>query len=131
MRRAGLFLLALITLIAVTVISRDEPRPYPFPAPRATAITTYHGDVHRSGLFIVPGLTWKRAKGLRLDTAFHAQFAGHVHAQPLYWKAPGSRQALLIVATEENIVYALDAVSGRTVWKRKLGTPVAHAALTC
>ncbi|HEY5337215.1 MAG TPA: hypothetical protein VIJ85_03345, partial [Rhizomicrobium sp.] len=131
MRRVGLILLAALALIAVTVIARVEPRPHPFPTSRATAITTYHGDARRSGLFTVPGLTWTRARALHLDPAFHAQFTGHVHAQPLYWKAPGSRQALLIVATEENIVYALDASSGRTVWKRELGPPVAHAALPC
>ena len=130
MRRIGLILLAIFALILVTVIARDEPRPHPLPNPR-DAIATYHGDARRSGLFTVPGLTWKRARALHLDPAFHAAFAGHVHAQPLYWKAPGSRQALLLVATEENIVYALDAGTGRTVWKRELGPPVAHAALPC
>lgn len=122
MKRAVLILLAAVALMA-GMLMRDDPRPH--------VISTYHGDLRRSGLFIVPGLTWERARSIHLDTAFHAELSGQVHAQPLYWTSPRSHQALLIVATEENIVYALDAGSGRTVWKRELGPPVARASLAC
>jgi hypothetical protein len=99
--------------------------------PRQHAISTYHGDPQRSGAYVVPGLTFDRVRALHLDTGFHAEIAGHIHAQPLYWTLPGSQRSLLIVATEENGVYALDAQTGQTIWKRELGPPVGRAALQC
>lgn len=99
--------------------------------PRQSSIATYHGDLLRSGTYIVHDLTAARAKNLRFDASFHTDIEGHVHAQPLYWNVPGTRQALLIVATEENTVYALDARDGHTVWKRNLGPPVERKSLAC
>jgi hypothetical protein len=99
--------------------------------PRQPSIATYHGDLLRSGTYIVRSLTQGRAKHLKLDTSFHPDIQGHIHAQPLYWNVPNSRQALLIVATEENDVYAIDARDAHTVWKRNLGPPVQRASLAC
>jgi hypothetical protein len=95
------------------------------------SVLTYHGGPNRSGHFVVPNLTWDRAKALHFDPAFHAELSGHVHAQPLYWQPPGGKPAFLIAVTENNVVYALDARSGQTVWKRELGPPVAREALPC
>src|SRR5215468_11074137 len=75
-------------------------------------VLTYHGRPDRKGNFIVPGLTWQRAKSLHVDEKFHARVAGNVYAQPLYWRAPGSSSGMLLVATEENTVHALDAATG-------------------
>src|SRR5208282_3641593 len=88
------------------------------------SVSTYHGGLDRAGRYVVPGLTYERARGLRLDASFHAAFQGHVYAQPLLWRRPGSGAGVLIVATEEDEVYALDAKSGAEVWKRTLGEPV-------
>jgi outer membrane protein assembly factor BamB len=33
----------------------------------------------------------------------------------------------VIVATEDNVVAALDAITGTTVWQQRLGPSVAHA----
>jgi outer membrane protein assembly factor BamB len=38
---------------------------------------------------------------------------------------------LLFVATEDNIVQALDANTGKAVWRRSLGSPVPLSALSC
>jgi len=38
---------------------------------------------------------------------------------------------MLLVATEENNVHALDATSGNAIWTRSLGKPVARSALRC
>ncbi|WP_169708648.1 PQQ-binding-like beta-propeller repeat protein [Trinickia terrae] len=37
----------------------------------------------------------------------------------------------MIVATEADVVYALDAATGRVVWRTVLGTPAPRAALPC
>lgn len=95
------------------------------------SILTYHGGPNRNGHFVVPSLTWERAKQLRFDPAFHADLSGELHAQPLFWQPTGAQPSLLIAATENNVVYALDAKTGQTVWKRELGKPVARAALPC
>jgi len=48
----------------------------------------------------------------------------------LFWHPEGGR-ALVIVATESNVVQALDAATGAEVWQRTLGAPVALSALPC
>ena len=95
------------------------------------SVSTYHGALDRAGRYLVPGLTYERARGLHLDASFHAAFQGHVYAQPLLWRRPGSAQGALIVATEENEVFALDAKTGAQIWKRSLGGPVPGSALPC
>lgn len=97
----------------------------------AQSVTQYHGAADRSGHYVVPGLTWERAAGLHPDTGFHGAIHGHVYAQPLYWAGSGGRPGLLIVATESNDVFALNAETGAVVWRRTLGSPVALTELRC
>jgi PQQ enzyme repeat len=99
--------------------------------PQNSTVLTYHGDPARSGHFVVPGLTWERARSMHLDESFHARFSGHVYAQPLYWRPVGSPAGMLIVATEDNTVQALDARSGNEIWHRALGRPVPRSSLGC
>jgi outer membrane protein assembly factor BamB len=93
-------------------------------------VLTYHADAQRRGNFVEPGLTWEAAARLRPDGAFRPRLSGHIYAQPLYWRAAGGR-ALLLIGTESDTVYALDAASGATVWTRRLGAPVPLADLPC
>jgi outer membrane protein assembly factor BamB len=97
----------------------------------SAAVLEHHGDARRSGMFVMPDLTLDRARQLHRDPAFHADIAGPVYAQPLYWRVPGNNQALLLVATEQNFVYALDATTGRVVWKTSLGSAVPRTTLPC
>jgi hypothetical protein len=94
-------------------------------------VLTYHGDPNRSGHFVVPRLNWDHARSLRLDENFHAKVSGHVYAQPLYWRGSGPMPPLLLVATEDDVVHALDARSGSELWRRSLGKPVARSSLRC
>ncbi len=97
----------------------------------ADSVLTYHGHADRSGNLVVPALSWERARTLHRDANFQPQIAGHVYAQPLYWRPSGAQAGLLLVATEDDVVYALDAATGSTVWQRSLGRPVPRAALPC
>jgi hypothetical protein len=97
----------------------------------AQSVLGYHGSADRSGNFIVPALNWERARSLHLDPGFHPQFAGHLYAQPLYWQPPGSASGVLIVATENDEVYAIDAKSGSQLWMRSLGRPVPLSTQPC
>jgi len=93
----------------------------------AESVVTYHGAADRSGLYVAPTLTWTKAASVRLDTGFHATVEGAVYAQPLYWAPSNS----IIVATEKNFVYALDANTGARIWETSLGAPVPLKALPC
>ncbi len=95
------------------------------------SVLTYHGDTSRSGNLVVPLLTWERARSVHLDRVFDGRVSGHIYAQPLYWHGSGSNSALLFVATEDNIVQALDAKTGKAVWRQSLGSPVPLSALPC
>jgi outer membrane protein assembly factor BamB len=99
--------------------------------PQSQSVLTYHGDMNRSGIYVMPGLTWERAHGMHPDPAFDGRIEGHVYAQPLFWQSPKTGRQLLIVATEDDRVYALDAHSGKVVWQRSLGHAVEDSALPC
>jgi hypothetical protein len=98
---------------------------------RAQSVLTYHADIGRSGHFVVPSLTWERARSLHLDPGFQPRFSGHLYAQPLYWQPPGSSIPMLIVATEDDGVHAVDARSGNEIWARSVGRPVALSTQPC
>jgi outer membrane protein assembly factor BamB len=104
---------------------------YADPDPEPQSVLSYHGHPDRSGNFVVPALTWDRARSLRFDEGFRSHVSGHVYAQPLYWRAPGSRSAMLLLATEDNVVHAIDAGTGNEIWKQSLGRPVARSSLPC
>ena len=95
------------------------------------SVLTYHGAIERSGLYVIPRLTAEKARSIHLDSSFHAAFAGHTYAQPLYWLPKGAAHGLLVVATDSDTVYGLDAVTGAQVWSRVLGTPVQQIDLPC
>jgi hypothetical protein len=90
-------------------------------AAQGQSVLTYHGDASRSGNFVVPALTWDKASALRLDRSFDARVSGHLYAQPLYWRAPGSNVAMLVVATQDDVVEAFDARTGKQLWRRSVG----------
>jgi hypothetical protein len=94
---------------------------------RGQSVLQYHGGPGRGGNFVVPSLTWERARGIHLDPGFHPRFSGHVYAQPLFWQPAG----MLIVATEDNTVLAIDAKSGGEIWTRALGRPVPLETQPC
>ena len=96
----------------------------------AQSVTTYHAAANRSGLYVAPTLTATAAKQVHWDKSFSATLDGAVYGQPLYW-APASGAASVIVATENDSVYALDADTGAQQWKTSLGTAVSASVLPC
>jgi PQQ enzyme repeat len=96
------------------------------------SVVTYHGALNRSGLYEAPGLTWAKAATVQLDAGFNASVDGAIYAQPLYWVPPsGGGAARIIVATENNFVYAVNAATGAQIWRTRLGKPVPLSALPC
>jgi hypothetical protein len=97
----------------------------------AESVTTYHNGADRHGAYVVPGLTEAAAANMHLDPAFNGAVSGNVYAQPLYWKPAGTRAGRVIVATESNVVEALDADAGTVVWQTQLPPPAPLSALPC
>jgi hypothetical protein len=96
-----------------------------------TTISAYHGDPARSGNYIVPTLSWQALRTMHRDDGFDGRVPGHVYAQPLYWHPSGAAHGLILVATESDVVAALDAVTGRTAWSVTVGRAVSGSALPC
>ena len=95
------------------------------------SVLTYHGRPDRSGNYAMPEFTWDHAHALQLDADFAPRFDGHLYAQPLYWRPPGAAAGRLIIASESNIVTAIDAATGKTAWTRALGRPASLSAFDC
>ena len=80
--------------------------------------TTYHENNSRSGYVaaavVCPDEGWKSPT---LD--------GEVYAEPLVYGG------MVLVATENDSVYALNATSGVTLWRTNLGTSMSGSALPC
>jgi outer membrane protein assembly factor BamB len=118
----------IIAILAAALVGTSSSAPV---ATEERSILTYHGDSNRSGNFIVPTLTWARARSVHLDQSFDARVAGHVYTQPLYWRAGESDTARLLVATEDNVVQAFDAKTGKELWRQSVGSPVPRSSLPC
>jgi outer membrane protein assembly factor BamB len=104
-----------------------QPSPSPVAAqPSAVAAQpsadwpTYQKDLLRSG---VASGTYDAANTRQLWES--EQVDGQVYAQPLVV------QNRVIIATQNNSVYALEAATGRTAWMQHLGDPVPRSMLPC
>jgi hypothetical protein len=116
----------------VTVTQEVAVTPSLTCAPSTTSVLQHHANSCRDGRFQSAGLTRAAAAGLQPDATFNAALAGQdFYAQPLYFPGGPGGKNLLIVASEQNRVTALDAADGSTVWQTPLGTPVPLARLPC
>ena len=80
---------------------------------------TYHRDAARLGQGVAGSFT-------AVDVAWTSgALDGDVYAEPIV------ARGLVIVATERNSVYALDARSGATAWRTTFGAPVDATTLPC
>ncbi len=94
-------------------------------------VADFHADPGRTAAYVMPGLDRAHAARLRRDPDFHGIVDGNVLAQPLFWQSAAHPKGLVIVATEQNHLTALDPASGEPVWDRVLGEPVPQTALPC
>ena len=92
------------------------------PAGSSVNVTQHHNNPSRDGLYIDPAFTLAAAANLTRDLSFNGTIVGNVYSQPLYVEG-GPSGPVVIVATESNNVYALNATTGAIVWQRNAGTP--------
>ncbi len=87
-------------------------------------VTQEHNHLSRDGLYVDSAFTRSAAAGVRRDLNFNGTISGNVYAQPLYVEGGPGGRAKVIVATESNNIYALDALDGSVIWQRNVGAPV-------
>ena len=93
------------------------------PAKAQVNVTQEHNNLSRDGVYIDAGFTPSAAAGLTRDLNFDGTISGNVYGQPLYIEG-GANGPMVIVATESNNVYALNAVTGTAIWQCNVGSPV-------
>src|SRR5438552_9757913 len=87
-------------------------------------VTQEHNNFSRDGVYIDAAFTPSAAAGLMRDLNFNGTISGNVYGQPLYVEG-GLNGPMIIVVTESNNVYALNATTGTVIWQRTdLGPPV-------
>ncbi|CAN5355204.1 hypothetical protein BH10ACI3_BH10ACI3_22880 [soil metagenome] len=107
---------SLVTAAYDTVAAPDQPA-------GSVNVTQHHNDDSRDGLFIDPAFTLANAANLTRDLNFSGVIVGNVYAQPLYIENGPGGAAMVIVVTESNNVYALNATDGSIIWQRNVGAP--------
>jgi outer membrane protein assembly factor BamB len=123
---AGIAMKTALAAVAITAALALQPA-----IAQQQSVLTYHGDESRTGNFVVPALTMDKAQAVHLDRTFDARVDGHLYAQPLYWRVASSNTAMLLTASENNVVQAFDAQTGRQLWRRWVGHPVSGFSLPC
>ena len=98
---------------------------------QAQYVLQYHATADRAANYVIPNLTPERAQLMHLDQTFDGRVNGPVYAQPLLSPTPAARPELLLVATENNVVDALDASTGKLIWQKLVGQPVPLSMLPC
>lgn len=108
------------TTARLTTTTAPEAAPPTATPAAAGGWLTFHGDNARSGV---------DHSGVQLSNLHRSWMSprldGQIYAEPLVWRN------VVIVATENDTVYALDAATGRPVWSQHLATPVPLAQLPC
>src|SRR6267143_2765586 len=92
------------------------------PSARSQDVLTYHNNNARIGLYAKETvLTPANVNPASFGKLFTINVDGKVDAQPLYLfgvTLPAGTRNLLIVATEHGSVYAFDADTGATIWRK-------------
>jgi hypothetical protein len=101
------------------------------PANAQVNVTQFHNHDSRDGLYVDSAFTQGAAANLTRDLDFDGTIVGNIYAQPLYLDNGSGGRPTIIVATESNNVYALDAVDGSVIWERNVGDPVSAGDLDC
>lgn len=135
-RRSVLALLAVLALATLAAACVPPPPPPPpdlsFPCSASPGSPVSGNDPLRTGWYPdQPGLNPSAGGGCGFGEQWSTGVDGQVYAAPVVDPGAGAHGTLL-VATETNHVYGLDAETGSPVWQRSdLGVPWNPADLSC
>jgi len=100
------------------------------PVAQNASVLEFHNSPKRNGLYVDAALTRAQAGKIHRDTTFKPTIRGMVRTQPLFVDGNGLGKDMILVATEQNWVHAIDE-GGAIIWQVQLGTPVPRSALAC
>jgi hypothetical protein len=95
---------------------------------KSFSVLEHHNGPFRQGVYIDPAFTREAAAGIQLELTVPIE--GVVNAQPLFVDGGGKGPDTVFVATENNVVFAIDATSGAEIWRRYLDPPVPGQTIT-
>jgi len=85
------------------------------------SVTQRGGDSARTAHWVNAALTTANVANMAPDADFKANFTGEMSAVPLFLAGTTPGKGLFFAATTQNDVYALDELSGATVWTKNIG----------
>jgi hypothetical protein len=97
------------------------------------SVLTHHKNASRDGMYVEPALTKAAVATLHVDASFAPSLTdtGSIYAQPLFVDGGGTAPDLVIIATENNNVFALDGADGHVAWTKNVGMPTPQNQLGC
>ena len=105
--------LGILGVAGSRALLRATPAPPVTPEAFVQDVTQHHKHDSRDGVYLDPLFTQAAAANLTRDLNFDGTIVGNVYAQPLFLDSTSSPIGpIVIVATESNNVYALDASTG-------------------
>ncbi len=121
-------LFTLVVLLAISAVAAQPPKQ---PTGSPQDVLTYHGDNLRTGWFAAETqLTVSNVNASSFGLLKKLALDGRVDAEPLYVSQQTIQgkgvHNVIYVATENNSVYAIDADSGSSLWRRSFGKPVPY-----
>jgi hypothetical protein len=85
------------------------------------SVTQRGGDSARTAHWVNAALTTAHVANMAPDSDFKATFTGEMSAVPLFLAGATPGKGMFFAATTQNDVYALDELTGATLWTRNIG----------
>jgi len=111
--------------------SSDAPPGSLAPLAPTKSVLQFHANPSRDGLYVDPSFTLAAIAKTGQTKILNNSIDGNVYAQPLYIEKGVNGADVIVVVTETNNVYALNAESGQALWHRTLAAPVSTDDLDC
>jgi hypothetical protein len=94
-------------------------------------VLQHHLNSTRDGFYVDGYMTRAAIPNLHVDPNFKATTSAQTFAQPLYMTNGAGGVATVFVATNNNDVYALNAMTGAQIWTTNLGANVPLSEMSC
>ncbi len=95
------------------------------------SVLQMHNHPNRDGLFVDKAITRAAAAGFHRVASFSGATAGNVYASPLYVESGAGGKGTFYLATESDVVYALDEATGAEVWHTKVAAAPDNTGAGC
>lgn len=95
------------------------------------SVITRSNHVSRDAMYVQPNFKASALSTLTLDTAFDGTVSGNVWAQVLFYDKGPNNTPVIIAATANNQVTAMNADTGAVVWQKSFGTAATQSGAGC